>query len=84
MTELIVLGPLLRIGKDFIGLGKLLELLFGSLVPRILVRMMLDRHLPERFLDLGISCIAVNPEHLVIITFIRQNLILCNAKSSMA
>ena len=69
MAELIVLGSFLRIREDFIGLGDFLELLFGLLIPGILVRMIADRQLPESLLDLRFRCIPMNSEHLVIIAF---------------
>src|SRR5208282_1564252 len=36
MAELVVLGAFLGIGKHFVGLGHLLELVFGGLVVRVL------------------------------------------------
>ena len=70
MTILIILGALLRVRKNLIRLGGLLELLFGGLIARILVGMVLDRHLPEGFFYLSFRSVAVDAKHLVIITFI--------------
>lgn len=76
MPELIVLSSFLRIRENFIGLGKLLELLFSLFVAGILIRMMLHCHLPESLLDLRICRIAMNAEHFVVITLVSQVAIL--------
>ena len=52
MAEAIVGGALLRIAQHAIRLGGLLEALFGGLIVRVAVRMMLQSHLPIRRLDL--------------------------------
>ena len=62
MAELVVLGAFLGIGKHFVGLGHLLELVFGGLVVGVLVGMMLDGQLAEGLLDLDLGGIAVDPK----------------------
>ena len=46
VAETIIRRPLLRIGQHAVGFGRFLELLFGRLIARIAVRMMLHRQLP--------------------------------------
>lgn len=52
MAELIVSGSLFGIGEHIVRLGRLLELLLGLLIPRILVRVILDSRLSVSFLYL--------------------------------
>ena len=70
MTELVVLGPLLRVGKHFVGLGEFLELVLGTLVTRIFIGMILDGLFAEGLLDLGFRGVSMDTENLVIIAFI--------------
>ena len=70
MAVLVVLGPLLGVGEDLVGLGGLLELLLRILVPLVLVGMMLHRQLAEGLLYLRFRGVAVNAQYLVIISFI--------------
>ena len=51
-AELIVLGPLLFVGEDFVRGGDVLEFLLGRFVSRIAVRVPLPRELAVRLLDL--------------------------------
>jgi hypothetical protein len=50
-AELVVNLPLLGIAEDVVGLGKSLELLFGTFIAGIDVRMVLARKFAERFAD---------------------------------
>ena len=52
MAELIVSGSLFGIGEHIVRLGRLLELLLGLLIPRILVRVILDSRLSVSLLYL--------------------------------
>ena len=51
-AELVILLTLLGVAEHVVGLGSLLELLFGFLVARVLVRVVLDGKLLVRVLDL--------------------------------
>ena len=48
---------------------RLFEAVFGRLVARILVGVVLDRHLPEGFFYFCFRSVAMDTEHFVIITF---------------
>ena len=48
MAELVVLGALFLVGKNFVGLGNLLELLLRRLVAGIVVGVIFERELPVR------------------------------------
>src|SRR5258705_13999007 len=72
MAELIVVAPLVGVAQDFVGLGGLLELLFGFLVTGILVRVALEGLLAVRLLDLFARGILVDAKHFVIVTFRRH------------
>ena len=63
-AESIILGTLVRVRENIVGLVELLELLLGigSLVH---VRMKLARLMPERFFNLRLRCIVRYAEHLV-------------------
>lgn len=65
LAILIVNGALLRIGKDFIGVGDLLELLFGGRVVGVLVGMELQGAGLVRLLEFGIGCRRGDAEHVV-------------------
>src|SRR5204863_635006 len=52
VTEPIVAGAFFGVRKNGVGLGRLLEFLFGGLVALIAVRMILKRELAVRALDL--------------------------------
>ena len=65
MTEPVVLGPLLLVAEDLIGLGGLLEPGLGLGVIGVLVRVVLDGQLPVGLLDVGLGCPPVHPEDLV-------------------
>ena len=51
MAETIILGPFILVTEDFIRLGRLLEFLFGFLVPRIFVRVEFHSHLTIGLFD---------------------------------
>ena len=69
MAVLVVGRALARIGQHFVGLRGLLELLFGSCVPRIAIRVVFHRQASVGFLELGFAGAALDPEHLIVITF---------------
>src|SRR5207245_1856926 len=70
VAEAIVEGALVRVGEHLVGLGELLELLLGLLVPRVLVRMVLDGELAERALQLLRGAAPLDSEHFVVVTFV--------------
>ena len=65
VTEAVVLGPLLLVAQDLIGLGRLLEPGLGIGVVGVLVGVVLDGQLPIGLLDVGIGCPPVDAEDLV-------------------
>jgi hypothetical protein len=69
VTELIVRGPLPRVGQDFVRFLRFLEFLFGVLVVRAAVRMMLHRELPVRLLDVLFGGVAIQAQHRVVVAF---------------
>src|SRR5581483_3284610 len=69
VAEAAVIGALLGIGEDGIGLGALLESLLGFLAARVLVGVVLDRELPEGGLQLGPAGGAGDAEDLVVVAF---------------
>jgi len=69
MAKLVVALALVLIHQDGVRLAALLELLFRVRIIRIAVRMVLERELAIRALDLHVARRARNAEHLVIVTF---------------
>ena len=67
VPEAVVHRPPLRIREHLVRLGELLEALFRLAVPGILVGVVLMRQLAESFLDLLVSCVAGDAEHLVVV-----------------
>ena len=72
MAELVVPRPLVGVAQHVVSLGSLLEFLLGAFVPRILIRVILQRRLPVSLLDLVGTGSALYFEHLVVISF-RHN-----------
>ena len=68
MAELIVSGSLFGIGEHIVRLGRLLELLLGLLIPRILVRVILDSRLSVSFLYLIRVGVLRHAKHFVVIS----------------
>ena len=66
-TELVVISAFFRITQNFISNRDFFELLLCLFVPRIPVRMILDRKFPVRFLDLLIRCGFGNAKGCIII-----------------
>ncbi len=58
VAEAVVHVPLVGVGEDRVRLGRFLELVFGGLVAGIAVRMVLQRQLAVRALDL-LTSVAV-------------------------
>src|SRR5205823_475133 len=76
VPELVVGSTFLRFGEDLVGFLGLLEIVLGSLVVRISVRMMLHRELPIGLLDLLIGSIAIDAQHRIVVALchrIRQS-----------
>jgi len=69
MAEPVVLRALLAVRQDRVGLGGLLESLFGLVVPLVPIRMMFEGELAIGALDLLVSRILQNAENLVVIPF---------------
>src|SRR5690606_6240510 len=57
------------VGQHLVRLGRLLELLFGLLIARIAVRVILHGHLAIRALDLVIARVAIDIQDFVIVAF---------------
>ena len=73
MTELVVALALLWIAQYVIGLSKLLELLFGLLVPGILVGVIFDGELAVGLLQLfGRSTLSYAKDFIVISLFCHR------------
>ncbi len=69
VTETVVLGALLGVREDLVGLRRLLERLLRLLAARVAVGVMLQGQLPVGLLDLFDRSAPVNPEHFVVIAF---------------
>ena len=67
MTEAIVAGALVAVAEDRVGFGRFLEFLFGLLVARVAIGMVLQRQLAIRALDLLLGGRAGDLEDLVVI-----------------
>ena len=71
-AEPVVPCALLRVAEDLVRLGRLLELALGLLVARIAVRMVLQRRLAERLLQVIRRRVARHAQNLVIVLFSHQ------------
>ena len=71
-AELVVLGPLVRIGKHLISLVGLLEAGFAFLVAGMEIGMVLLGRLPVSLFDLVCAGVLVYAQHLIIIAFISH------------
>ena len=69
----IVSRALLRIGKNAVGLGRFLELLFGRVVARVAVRMVLHGKLAVGSFQFLIPGATSDAEHLIIIAFCHRH-----------
>ena len=69
-AELIITGALLVIGKDFVSLADLLELLLGSLVAGVAVRMVFHGAFSVCFFNFLSAGALLDTQHLVVVTFI--------------
>ena len=72
MAELIVLRPALRVFQYLIGLGCLPEFFFCRFITRVLIRMVLHRHLAIGGLNLLLGGIFLHAQNFVIIGFISH------------
>jgi hypothetical protein len=70
VSESVVAGALVGVGKHFVRFRALLELLLGDLVVGVLVRMELERELAEGALQLLRRGGAGNPEDLVVVALL--------------
>src|SRR5207302_2618118 len=57
----------LGVRQDLVGLGCLLELRLGVGIVAVDVWMQLARQTAERLLDVGLRCVACDPQHLVVV-----------------
>ena len=69
VSEAVVCGSLVRIGKHRVGLAHFLEFFFRVRIARIAVGMKLERKLPICALDLLLGGFAGNSEHFVVVAF---------------
>ena len=69
MAVSVVGGALLGIGKDAVGFGRFLKLLFGGMIARIAVGMILQREFAVGALQFLLPRAAGDAEHFVIIAF---------------
>ena len=69
MSELVVALTFFRVAKYVVGLCNLLELLFGVLVPWVLVGVVLYRQFAEGFLDFFVRSCSLDAKYFVIILF---------------
>src|SRR5262249_39815426 len=67
LANLVVLLALLRVTEDVVGCGYLLEALFGDLVTRVGVRVVLLRELPIGARDVLLGRTLRHTEHLVVV-----------------
>ena len=65
----IVSGAFLLIGENAVGLGRFFEFFLGLRIARILVGVILQRHLPIGFLDVLEAGVALQAEDLVVVAF---------------
>src|SRR5262249_37382526 len=65
--EPVVLGSLVGVGEDRIGLVDGLEALLGVAVPRVAIRVVLHGELAERLLDLGVAGVAGDAQEPVVV-----------------
>src|SRR6266850_79549 len=73
MAEPVVAGALLLVGQDGVGLGRFLELLLGVLVAGVAIGVMLHGELAVGLLDLGLTGLAPDPEHLVVVALLHRS-----------
>lgn len=66
----VVPRPFLRVGQHLVRLVNLFEAGFGLLVSRIQVRVIFLRHLAVGFFDFILRGALLQPQHLIIITFV--------------
>ena len=69
MPVFVIGGALLRIAQGLISFTNLLEILLGSFVAGILVRVIFDRQLAVGLLDFLIGSGPLQTENLVIVAF---------------
>ena len=69
VTVAVVGVALAAVAQHLVGFAHFLELVFGLLVTRIAVRVVLHGHLPIGFLDLFVGGVLAHPEHGVIVAF---------------
>ena len=70
MAKLVVLGTLVGIAQHAVSLCRLLKFLFGLLVARILVGVILYGHLSISLLYFVCTGVFCNAKHLVVISFL--------------
>jgi hypothetical protein len=67
VAEAVVLGALVRVGQDGVGLRGLLELLLGLGIVGIAVGVVLEREAPVGLLQVLAARAAGDAEHLVVV-----------------
>jgi hypothetical protein len=66
-AQFVVLAPLLRIAKHFVGLVDLLEARFGGLIAGVQIRMRCPGKFPVRLLDLCCGGRLLNAKRLIVV-----------------
>ena len=74
-AELVVLGLLVRVGEDLVGLADLLELFLGFLIAGVAVRMVLHRTLAVGLFDILGAGVLADAQHLIVIAFILSHVL---------
>src|SRR5215217_328623 len=72
VSEAVVLRPPLGVAQHLVGLRGFLELLLGLVVPRVAIRVVLERHLAERALQLLRGDGLLDAQDLVVVAFLTR------------
>ena len=79
MTIAVIGRALVAIAQYLVGFARFFELLFRSVIPRIAIRMKLEREFAIRALQFLVAGVPRYSQHLVIICFTHSGIqILCN------
>src|SRR5690606_25400143 len=82
VAELVVAGLLVGVREHGVGLGRLLELLLGFLVARVLVGVVLERDLPVRALDLVRIRVPRDIQNFVVVALLNLSHVVLRGPSA--